>query len=119
MLLHGWGDTGETCQFLVDHLAAERTCVAIDMRGFGRTQRPQDGYWFPDYLADLDALLDQLSPDAPVDLVGHSMGGNVAMLYAGVRPQRVRRLVSLEGFGMPRTDAGSGAGALRANGWTR
>jgi pimeloyl-ACP methyl ester carboxylesterase len=77
--------------------------VAIDMRGFGRTQWPADGYWFPDYLADLDALLDRLAPDGPIDLVGHSMGGNIAMLYAGVRPRRVRRLVSLEGFGMART----------------
>lgn len=103
VLLHGWGDTGETFQFLVDAFTADRTCIAVDMRGFGRTQRPADGYWFPDYLADLDALLDHLVPDAPVDLAGHSMGGNIAMLYAGVRPQRVRRLVSLEGFGMMRT----------------
>jgi pimeloyl-ACP methyl ester carboxylesterase len=103
VLLHGWGDTGETYQFLVDCFAADRTCIAIDMRGFGRTERPVDGYWFPDYLADLDALLDRLVPDAPIDLVGHSMGGNVAMLYSGVRPQRIRRLVSLEGFGMART----------------
>jgi pimeloyl-ACP methyl ester carboxylesterase len=103
VLLHGWGDTGETYQFLVDCFAADRTCIAIDMRGFGRTGRPFDGYWFPDYLADLDALLDRLAPEAPIDLVGHSMGGNVAMLYAGVRPQRIRRLVSLEGFGMART----------------
>jgi pimeloyl-ACP methyl ester carboxylesterase len=102
VLLHGWGDTGETYQFLVDCFAADRTCLAIDLRGFGRTQRPADGYWFPDYLADLDALLDQLVPDAPIDLVGHSMGGNIAMLYAGVRPHRIRRLVSLEGFGLPR-----------------
>ena len=90
VLVHGWGDTGETYQFLVDR-CRRRTCVAIDMRGFGRTQRPDDGYWFPDYLADLDALLDVLAPDAPVDLVGHSMGGNIALLYAGVRPHRVRR----------------------------
>jgi pimeloyl-ACP methyl ester carboxylesterase len=103
VLLHGWGDTGETYQFLVDCFAADRTCLAIDMRGFGRTDRPADGYWFPDYLADLDALLDRLAPGAPIDLVGHSMGGNIAMLYAGVRPKRVRRLVSLEGFGMART----------------
>lgn len=105
VLLHGWGDTGETFQFLVDCLSAERTCIAIDMRGFGRTQRPPDGYWFADYLADVEAVLDQLLPDAPVDLVGHSMGGNIAMLYAGIRPQRIRRLVSLEGFGMARTSA--------------
>jgi pimeloyl-ACP methyl ester carboxylesterase len=103
LLLHGWGDTAETWQFLVDRLPLHRTFVAADMRGFGRTQRPDDGYWFPDYLADLDELAEQLVPGAPFDLIGHSMGGNIAMLYAGARPHRVRRLVSLEGFGMPRT----------------
>jgi pimeloyl-ACP methyl ester carboxylesterase len=103
ILMHGWGDTGETYQFLVDHLSPRRTLIAYDARGFGGTQWPQDGYWFADYLADLDAIVDQLCPDQPVDLVGHSMGGNVAMLYAGVRSHRVRRLVNLEGFGMPRT----------------
>jgi pimeloyl-ACP methyl ester carboxylesterase len=62
-----------------------------------------DHYWFPDYLADLDFLLDHYVGDQPVDLVGHSMGGNVAMLYAGVRPERIRAMVNLEGFGMPAT----------------
>jgi pimeloyl-ACP methyl ester carboxylesterase len=102
ILLHGWG---ETWQFVVDHLSPGRTLLAFDARGFGRTQWPADGYWFPDYLADLEAILDHESPHAAVDLVGHSMGGNVAMLYAGVRPERVRRLISLEGFGLPRTAA--------------
>ena len=78
----------------------------LDWRGFGaeRHAATADTYWFPDYLGDLDALLDHCRPpSAPVDLLGHSMGGNVAMLYAGVRPERVRRLVNLEGFGMPRS----------------
>jgi pimeloyl-ACP methyl ester carboxylesterase len=109
VLVHGWGDTSETWQFVIDQLSPERTLdrtwVAMDMRGFGRTQRPDDGYWFPDYLADLDVLIDHLAPERPVDLVGHSMGGNVVMLYAGARPQRVRRVVSLEAFGLPRTNA--------------
>lgn len=103
LLLHGWGDVGATWQFLVDELDDARVCIAVDQRGFGRTQWAPGGYWFPDYLADLDALLRLLSPNAPIDLIGHSMGGNVAMLYAGVRPQRVRRLVNLEGFGLSRT----------------
>jgi pimeloyl-ACP methyl ester carboxylesterase len=45
-----------------------------------------DHYVFADYLADLDALLDHYAPDQPVDLLGHSMGGNVVMQYAGARP---------------------------------
>ena len=61
----------------------------------------RDCYWFPDYLADLDFLLDHYVQSQPVDLVGHSMGGNVAMIYAGVRPERIRKLVNLEGFGLP------------------
>jgi pimeloyl-ACP methyl ester carboxylesterase len=48
-------------------------------------------------------VLDALAPERQVDLLGHSMGANAAMLYAGVRPERVRRLVNLEGFGMPET----------------
>lgn len=60
-----------------------------------------DTYWFADYLADLDFLLDHYAAGGSVDLAGHSMGGNVAMLYAGIRPERIRKLVNLEGFGLP------------------
>jgi pimeloyl-ACP methyl ester carboxylesterase len=104
-------DVGASYQFLVDELAAlegeARCIIAPDWRGFGLSTGPAvDSYWFPDYLADLDALLRApelgLDPAAPIDLVGHSMGGNVVMLYAGVRAARIRRLVNLEGFGMPR-----------------
>lgn len=110
VLLHGWMDVSASWQFVVDAMAAQCEVVAPDWRGFGLTQTPAtDHHVFDDYLADLDALLDQLSPDAPVDLVGHSMGGNIAMLYAGARPHRVRGLVDLEGFGMPDTPAGEAA----------
>jgi pimeloyl-ACP methyl ester carboxylesterase len=102
VMVHGWMDVGASFQFVVDALQADREVIALDWRGFGLSEAPgSDCYWFPDYLGDLDALLDALSPGAPVDLLGHSMGGNVAMSYAGVRPARVRRLVNLEGFGMP------------------
>jgi pimeloyl-ACP methyl ester carboxylesterase len=107
VLLHGWMDVGASFQFVVDALQSERLVLAPDWRGFGRTASPPgtDSYWFPDYLGDLDALLDALAPDSAVDLLGHSMGGNVVMSYAGVRPQRVRRLINLEGFGLPATRA--------------
>ena len=108
VLVHGWMDVAASYQFMVDALAAhffdDRFIIAPDWRGFGLTTGPAcDHYDFPDYLGDLDALLDHYVGDQPVDLVGHSMGGHVAMLYAGVRPQRVARLVNLEGFGMPAT----------------
>lgn len=102
VLLHGWGDVSASWQFVVDALAGTWRVLAPDWRGFGLSQGNGGSYWFPDYMADLDALLEVLSPDAPATLVGHSMGGNIACLYAGVRPERVARLVSLEGIGLAR-----------------
>jgi pimeloyl-ACP methyl ester carboxylesterase len=104
VLLHGWGDCAETFQFVIDAWSRDRCALALDWRGFGQSASQGRPYWFPDYLADLDAFLGAVSPDEPVVLVGHSMGGNIAALYAGIRPERVRRLVNLEGFGLPRTD---------------
>ena len=110
VLVHGWMDVAASYQFMVDAFtdafAAGRTIIAPDWRGFGQTGLlpsgwQADSYWFADYLADLDFLLDHYAPGHAVDLVGHSMGGNLAMLDAGVRPARIRRLVNLEGFGLP------------------
>ncbi len=109
-LLHGWMDVSASFQFLVDCFQREWYVVAPDWRGFGLTEWAAGGYWFPDYYADLDALLEIYQPDMPVNLVAHSMGGNVACTYAGIRPQRVARLVSLEGFGMGRTAPDQAAG---------
>jgi pimeloyl-ACP methyl ester carboxylesterase len=106
VLLHGWADTADTFQFMVDAFAQDRPLAAFDWRGFGRSGWQEGGYWFPDYLADLEALLDRLCPHAPARLVGHSMGGNIALLYAGIRPERIRRVCSLEGFGLPQSAAG-------------
>lgn len=104
VMLHGWMDVAASYQFVVDAFAEDRYVIAPDWRGYGLTELPQtDNYWLPDYLADLDFLLDRYAPQQPVDLVGHSMGGNIAMLYAGARPQRIRSLVNLEGFGMAAT----------------
>jgi pimeloyl-ACP methyl ester carboxylesterase len=101
-MLHGWMDVGASFQFVADSLAGDWHVIAPDWRGFGFTERAHaDTYWFPDYLADLDVMLDHYAPGEAVNLLGHSMGGNVAGLYAGVRPARVRRLINLEGFGMP------------------
>lgn len=108
MLVHGWMDVAASFQFMVDALRqqpgwADRPIAALDWRGFGQTPGPVgcDSYYFPDYLGDLDAVVQALSPDHPIDLLGHSMGGNVVMMYAGARPEKIRRLVNLEGFGMP------------------
>lgn len=112
-MLHGYQDTGDTFQFLVDAFERDWPLAAPDWRGFGRSGWSQNGYWFADYLADLDALLDLICGDEPARLVGHSMGGNVAGLYAGVLPARVRCVVNLEGFGLPRTSPDQAPKRLR------
>lgn len=103
-LLHGWMDVSASFQFLVDAFARDWRVIAPDWRGFGQTQWNNHSYWFPDYIADLDVLLAHYSPDAPVRLVGHSLGGNAACLYAGIRPERVAAVVTLEGFGLHASD---------------
>jgi pimeloyl-ACP methyl ester carboxylesterase len=104
-MLHGWMDVSASFQFVVDALGGDWQVIAPDARGFGLSdwpvaQRGGGHYWFHDYLSDLEALLDHYAPTGRVNLVGHSMGANVVCLYAGARPERVRRVVDLEGFGM-------------------
>lgn len=116
-MLHGWMDVAASFQFLVDALERDWHVIAMDWRGFGETDWPSrypgtDSYWFADYIADLEAMLDYYQPEGQVDLVGHSLGANVVCLYAGVRPKRVRRVVDLEGFGMTRTRPEQAAGRL-------
>ncbi|WP_261543815.1 alpha/beta fold hydrolase [Burkholderia multivorans] len=119
-MLHGWMDVAASFQFVVDALAGDWQVIAPDARGFGLSDWPvarQGGghYWFHDYLADLDALVDHYAPTGPVNLVGHSMGANVVCLYAGARPERVRRVVDLEGFGLAPARAEQAPRRLR--GW--
>jgi pimeloyl-ACP methyl ester carboxylesterase len=104
VLLHGWMDVSASFQFLVDALERDWDIYAPDWRGYGLTEwGKSDCYWFADYLADLDFLLEDIDAASPLNLVGHSLGGNVAALYAGVQPARVARFANLEGFGMAPT----------------
>ncbi|MDO8700987.1 MAG: alpha/beta hydrolase [Undibacterium sp.] len=114
VMVHGWMDVSASFQFVVDCLQKEWHVIAPDWRGFGLTETPKtDTYWFPEYLADLDAILEHYQPDVPVNLLGHSMGGNVASIYAGVRPERISKLINLEGFGMPLTHPKQAPGRYR------
>ena len=88
VLAHGWMDVAASWQFMVESFSdaffQSRRILAADWRGYGLTQGPAtDSFWLPDYLGDLDALLLELCPEQSIDLVGHSMGGNVVMMYAG------------------------------------
>jgi pimeloyl-ACP methyl ester carboxylesterase len=104
VLLHGTRDTSVTFQFLVDSMAHSWRIVAPDLRGHGGTPGVERCGWFHDYLADIEVLLESLFPARAVNLVGHSLGGNLASTLAGLCPGRVHRLVVLDAFGiMPPT----------------
>ena len=103
-LLHGWMDVSASFQFTVDQFAHAWNIIAPDWRGFGLSEWSDKGYSFADYVADLDIILNQLAPNEPVNIVGHSMGGNIAVLYAGLRPEKVSSLVLAEGVGLAPSD---------------
>ncbi len=105
LLLHGYMDAAATWEPVAPALTAEGFRVlAPDLRGYGDGARvPAGGYYhFPDYVFDVADLVDQLVPaGSPLHVVGHSMGGTIANMYAGTFPERVTRLVLLEGAGPP------------------
>lgn len=102
-LLHGWMDVSASWQFVVDALSREWNVIAPDWRGFGQSQWLHRPYFFAEHLADFAAIVDHYAATQPLRLAGHSMGGIIATLYAGIEPERVDRLVSLEGFGIAPT----------------
>lgn len=98
--LHGWMDCSPTFQFVVDALKQSWHVIAPDWRGYGESEWLSRPYWYPDYYADLHALLEYYSPGRPAKLVAHSMGANISATYAGVRPERVSQLVMLDFLGL-------------------
>jgi len=96
LLLHGWLDHAGSFDLLAPLLPG-RT-VALDFRGHGDSQWVGAGgfYHFVEYIADLDGVLEALSPQEPARIVGHSMGAAAALIYAGVRPGRISHLTMID-----------------------
>jgi pimeloyl-ACP methyl ester carboxylesterase len=99
LCLHGLKDCSVTFQFLVDHLQGEWCVFAPDWRGHGDTDWTTGNYWLHEYVADLDVLTGKLFGGQAIPAIGHSLGGNVAGIFAGLRPRRLSHLVSLDGLG--------------------
>lgn len=112
-LLHGWMDVSASFQFVVEALGRDWNVIAPDWRGFGPSEWLGRPYHFADHIGDLDRLLAHYSPHAPARLAGHSMGGIIASLYAGIRPERVARVVNLEGMGIAPSSPDMAPGRFR------
>ncbi|MFQ5880760.1 MAG: alpha/beta fold hydrolase [Dehalococcoidia bacterium] len=96
VLLHGLASTCRIWNAVAPHLATRFWIVALDQRGHGESDKPEDGYDFDTIAADLHAFVEALGLERPV-LVGHSWGGNVALHYAALRPEVPRGLVLVDG----------------------
>jgi pimeloyl-ACP methyl ester carboxylesterase len=109
LLCHGFLEHAHVWQWVAPRLAAAGWHVyALDWRGHGDSDRVGAGgyYHFADYVADLAGLVRALG--GRVALVGHSMGGNATLLYAGTEPERVSALALVEGLGPPDSDPATG-----------
>ncbi|MEU0529751.1 alpha/beta fold hydrolase [Amycolatopsis tolypomycina] len=99
VFLHGMGTDSLASFYLTlapPVAAAGIDVISYDLRGHGKTERPERGYTLGDFVADLDDLLRQLGVSRPVHLVGNSFGGTLAYSYAVACPSRVRSIVCIE-----------------------
>ena len=99
ILLHGGRDHCRSWDWVAERLAGRYHVLAPDLRGHGDSQWSNSGnYMMAGYLYDLAQFIHQQKL-APVTLVAHSLGGNIALRYSGVYPETVRRIVAIEGLG--------------------
>ena len=109
VLVHGAGTSGAIWRRAMGLLAPGRKVIAPDLPGYGGSPPAGRGFALEEVTERLAAGLDEAGVRAPYDLVGHSLGGAIAILLAARRPQLVRRLVLVAPAGMaalPRTVAG-------------
>ena len=81
---------------VADVLSPAHRLIAYDLRGRGESDKPDKGYSLATHGEDLEALLDHFGLEKAI-LVGHSLGANIALRFAAARPQRVERLVLIDG----------------------
>jgi pimeloyl-ACP methyl ester carboxylesterase len=97
VLLHGFAETSHMWRPLIKELARNHTVIAPDLRGYGSSSAPADGYTKTAMAQDVHALLGSLGYTR-VGLVGHDIGLMVAYAYAAQYPEAVKRIVLMDAF---------------------
>jgi pimeloyl-ACP methyl ester carboxylesterase len=101
LLLHGGRDHCRNWDWVAEALRDQWHVIAPDLRGHGDSQWSPDGsYWMAGYIYDVAQLVHQQAL-APVTIIAHSLGGVIALRYAGIYPDAVKKLVAIEGLGPP------------------
>ncbi|PCJ15726.1 MAG: alpha/beta hydrolase [Gammaproteobacteria bacterium] len=113
LALHGWLDNACSFDEIAPLLGEYRLC-ALDMAGHGFSQHRALGshYYFTDYISDAIAVSQALGWDQ-FNLLGHSLGANVAIMLAGTFPEKIQKLLLIEGFGPQSRDSEQGPNQLR------
>lgn len=100
ILVHGGRDHARSWDWIARALRRDWHIICPDLRGHGDSAWSPDGaYTMPYYICDLAQLIHQQDA-APVTIVAHSLGGAISLRYAGLYPERVRKLVAIEGLGL-------------------
>lgn len=108
LLLHGLASAAAIWEMTAPALAAERRVVALDQRGHGLSDKPDDGYDFATIVSDDIGAAEALGLGERFAVAGHSWGGNVALEVAARHPERVAALALVDGgFGMLRERPGA------------
>ena len=101
ILIHGGRDHCRNWDWVAEHFRHDYHIIAPDLRGHGDSEWMIGGsYNQIDYVYDIAQLLQQKQM-SPVTVIGHSLGGSISLFYTALHPERVNKLVAIEGMGPP------------------
>jgi len=103
LMIHGMRDHCRNWDWVATDLCKDYRVIAPDLRGHGDSEWMKGGsYYFPDFVADINQLVQQTTkPDEKISILSHSFGGSVSLYYSGVFPEKVQKLIAIEGLGPP------------------